>query len=247
MPASERRAASGRLDYKMKPQATKEDRARLADAVYQRVKKDIFEFRLLPGAGFSENEIAARTNVSRTPVREALLRLVREGFVELHPKSGWSVKPLDFEHFDHLYDVRIILELAALAKLATNDFGAILEPLKTVWLVPVKRRRAHWIEVAQLDEAFHSTLVHAAGNPELARIHGEVTEHIRIIRQLDFTQRERVDRTYEEHAAILRAVLARKQQAGPLLRSHIEHSKLEVRKVSLHRLQLAHRDARAKV
>ncbi|HVB48831.1 MAG TPA: FCD domain-containing protein, partial [Burkholderiales bacterium] len=95
-------------------------------------------------------------------------------------------------------------------------------------------------------EAFHAALVRAAGNPELARIHGDITERIRIIRRLDFTQRERIERTYEEHAAILRAVLARKaQQAGLLLRAHIEESKLEVRKISLHRLHLAHRDARA--
>ncbi len=222
------------------------DGKRLADAVYQRVKADIFEFRMLPGAGLSENEIAARAGVSRTPVREALLRLQREGFVELQPKSGWSVKPLDFEHFEHLYDVRVILELAALARLCAGEIGGALDELKALWLVPPRLRRSDWIEVAQLDEAFHAALVQAAGNPELARIHGDITERIRIIRRLDFTQRERIERTYEEHAAILRAVLARKaQQAGLLLRAHIEASKLEVRKISLHRLHLAHRAARA--
>lgn len=224
----------------------KEDSARLADSVYVQLKADIFDFRLLPGAGFSENEIAARANVSRTPVREALLRLAREGFVELHPRSGWSVMPLDFEHFEHLYDVRVILELAALAKLCASDFGHALDALRSCWLVPVRQRQSDPMQVAQHDEAFHATLVQAAGNPELARIHGDVTERIRIIRRLDFTQPERVSRTYDEHAAILRAVLARKtQQAGMLLRSHIEASKLEVRKISLHRLHIAHRDARA--
>lgn len=221
-----------------------QDQARLADAVYQKVKADIFDFRLLPGSGLSENEIAAHTGVSRTPVREALLRLAREGFVERHAKSGWSVKSLDFEHFEHLYDVRVILELAALAKLCAGDFGTALDGLKAAWLVPPAQRSTDWIEVAQLDEAFHATLVQAAGNPELARIHGDITERIRIIRRLDFTQRERITRTYDEHVAILRAVLARKaQQASLLLRSHIEESKLEVRKITLHRLHLAHRDA----
>lgn len=223
------------------------DDTRLADAVYRQVKSDIFEFRLLPGTGISENEIAASARVSRTPVREALLRLEREGFVELSPKSGWSVKPLDFEHFEHLYDVRVILELAALAKLCASAPGDALEELKNVWLVPAKQRRSDRVEVAQLDEAFHATLVRAAGNPELARLHGDITERIRIIRRLDFTQPERIERTYQEHAAILRAVLARKlEQASMLLRSHIEASKLEVRKISIHRLHLAHLEARAK-
>lgn len=225
--------------------AAPQESDRLADAVYERVKSDIFEFRLLPGARFSENEVAARARVSRTPVREALLRLAREGFLEVHPKSGWSVRPLDFERFEHLYDVRVILELAAIRKLSSGEFGDALAPLKKVWLVPAKQRLTDWLDVAQHDEAFHATLVAAAGNPELARLHAEVTERIRIVRRLDFTQAERVAYTYEEHGAILRAILARKaQQATLLLKAHIEQSKLEVRKISIHRLHSAHEGAR---
>lgn len=220
------------------------DRDRLADAVYQRLKADIFEFRLLPGGWFSENEIAARARVSRTPVREALLRLQREGFVEVHAKAGWSVRALDFERFEHLYDARIVLELDAVRKLCASEPDERLATLKKTWLVPHKQRLSDWIEVAQLDEAFHATLVAAAGNPELARMHADVTERIRIVRRLDFTQAERVQYTYDEHAAILRAILARKaQQAALLLKSHIEQSKLEVRKISIHRLHLAHLEA----
>ena len=220
---------------------------RLADAVYDRVKADIFEFRMIPGARFSENELAARTSVSRTPVREALLRLAREGFVDVHPKSGWSVRALDFERFEHLYDLRVILELAAVRKLCASDFGEDLLALKKSWLVPARQRLADWKQVARIDEAFHATLVAAAGNPELTRVHADVTERIRIVRRLDFTQRERVDYTYEEHGEILKAVLARKvQQATLLLESHIEQSKLEVRKITIHRLAAAQQDARAR-
>ena len=214
------------------------------EAVYQQLKMDIFEFRLLPGARFSENEIAARTRVSRTPVREALLRLQREGFVDVLAKSGWRVRELDFDRFEQLYDARIVLELDAVRKLCSREQQDQLTVLKKAWLVPHKQRLTDWIAVAQLDEAFHATLVAAAGNPELARMHADVTERIRIVRRLDFTQAERVQYTYEEHAAILRAVLARKvQQATLLLRSHIEQSKLEVRKISIHRLHLAHAEA----
>jgi DNA-binding GntR family transcriptional regulator len=224
------------------------DRDRLADAVYQRVKADIFEFRMLPGTRFSENEVALRARVSRTPVREALLRLQREGFLDVHHKSGWSVRPLDFDRFEHLYDARIVLELDAVRKLCASEPQegpqSVLTALKKAWLVPPKQRLTDWIEVAQLDEAFHATLVEAAGNPELARMHADVTERIRIVRRLDFTQAERIQYTYEEHAAILRAVLARKlQQSMLLLRSHIEQSKLEVRKISIHRLHMAHQEA----
>lgn len=228
----------------MKALAPAADRDRLAEAVYERVKADIFEFRMLPGARFSENEVAARARVSRTPVREALLRLQREGFLEVHSKSGWSVRPLDFDRFEHLYDARIVLELDAVRKLCSGEPQESFAAQKKVWLVPPKQRLTDWIAVAQLDEAFHAALVGAAGNPELARMHADVTERIRIVRRLDFTQAERIRYTYEEHAAILRAILARKpQQATLLLRSHIEQSKLEVRKISIHRLHMAHLEA----
>ena len=177
-------------------------------------------------------------------MREALLRLQREGFLEVYSKSGWRLRPLDFERFEHLYDARIVLELDAARKLCGTRPHDSLAPLKKAWLVAPKQRLSDWIEVAQLDEAFHATLVEAAGNPELARMHADVTERIRIVRRLDFTQAERIQYTYDEHAAILRAVLARKaQQATLLLRSHIEQSKLEVRKISIHRLHLAHLEA----
>ena len=220
------------------------DSERLADAVYERVKADIFEFRLLPGTWFSENELAVREKVSRTPVREALMRLAGEGFIEVQAKSGWRVANLNFDRFEHLYDLRVILELASVRKLCSGDFGTELAGLKKTWLVAPKARLADWMEVSRIDEAFHATLVTAAGNPELARTHAGVTERIRIIRRLDFTQAERVAYTYEEHAAILKAILARKvQQATLLLSAHIEQSKLEVRKISLHRLHEAHQGA----
>ena len=65
------------------------------------------------------------------------------------------------------------------------------------------------------------------------------------MRRLDFTHPERIIYTYLEHGQILRAILARRAaRAAKLLRAHIESSKAEVRKISLHRLHLAHLDAR---
>jgi DNA-binding GntR family transcriptional regulator len=98
-----------------------EPRTNLTERIYQTIKDDIFSFRLLPGDRFSENEIAERVAASRTPVREALARLQREGFVDVSFRSGWQVKPFDFKQFEQLYDVRIILELAAVKKLCEME------------------------------------------------------------------------------------------------------------------------------
>ncbi|MGZ5147541.1 MAG: FCD domain-containing protein, partial [Burkholderiales bacterium] len=90
------------------------------------------------------------------------------------------------------------------------------------------------------DEAFHQKVVIAAANLEMARIHRDISERIRIIRRLDFRQAERIDATYEEHAEILRNLVHRRvDQTQQLLRAHIEASKAVVRQITLHRLHSA--------
>jgi DNA-binding GntR family transcriptional regulator len=204
---------------------------------YERIKGDIFDFRLLPGDRFSEPEIADRFGMSRTPVREALLRLEREGYVTVEQRSGWQVRPLDFKAFDEFYDVRLILESAAIRRVCELDPQPPLTSLRETWLAP----RNQWISdprtVSELDEAFHATLIAAAGNRQLSRMHGEIAERIRIIRRLDFLHPERIRSTYQEHAQILRHVLRRQADSALLLlRSHIAASKAEVRKITLHML-----------
>jgi DNA-binding GntR family transcriptional regulator len=220
----------------------------LADAVHEQLKEDLFEFRLLPGDIFTEAEVALRLGVSRTPVRLGLARLEREGFLISRPRSGWQVRPFDFERFEALYDVRVVLELAAVERLCgleAIDSSGILAELREIWLVPAEQRIRDGKLVARLDEAFHCALVAAAGNSEMAQIHKEVTEKIRIVRQLDFTKEFRVDATYDEHAAILRAILARRADpARTMLKSHIEISKAEVRKITVHMLHQARSGSR---
>ena len=99
----------------------------LAESAYLVIKQDIFDFRLLPGDRFTENEVAGRLNVSRTPAREALFRLEREGYLQVHFRSGWSVRELDFRQFDDLYDLRIALETAAVRQLCGQAERADLD------------------------------------------------------------------------------------------------------------------------
>ena len=207
----------------------------LAEQVYLRVKDEIFDFQLLPGDRFTETELAARYGVSRTPVRDALYRLKREGYLEVGFRSGWNVKPFDFDRFDELYDLRIILEQAAIERLCQQPDSAPLKALRDRWLVPAAERERDAKRVAGYDEDFHCTLVAATGNSEMLRMHREITERIRVIRRLDFLKLPRIDATYDEHAKLLRLILRRKAtEAAILLRSHITQSKQEVRKITLH-------------
>lgn len=213
------------------------DTPALAERVYAQVKQALFAFELLPGERFSENTVAELTGASRTPVREALTRLSREGFLTVQNRSGWRVNDLDFAVFDQLYEVRTIVELASIDRLTTQTDPSGLKELTAIWLVPETDRLTDGQAVFMLDEQFHNQLVVATGNAELHRIHTGVTERIRIVRQLDFTESYRVEATYNEHAAILAAIAQhRGNEAKRLLQTHIELSRQSVRKISLHRL-----------
>ena len=216
--------------------------ATLAERAYAQIKQLIFDFVLLPGDRFSESDMAGRVQVSRTPLRQALQRLQSEGFLQVFPKSGWQVEPLNFEVFDQLYDFRVLMETHAVARLCEAEDRPILQTLVDTWLVSAEERHPVTSMVDMLDEAFHSALVHATGNAEMARVHDDITERIRIIRRLDFTKPARVEVTYQEHARIIRAITQRRsEEAQRLLRAHIEQSKLEVRHITLDMLHQARR------
>ncbi len=216
--------------------------------IYARLREDVFEFRLLPGQRFTETELAELYGASRTPVREALLRLQTEGLVRGYFRSGWEVVPIDFTRFDHLYELRKLIEIFAVRRLAMSERSAEqqqrIDALAAIWIMDKTKRLGDARRVAALDESFHTVLVTASGNPEMVRVHAEVTDRIRIIRRLDFTYVNRIHATYDEHAAIVRAIQRHKpDQAEMLVRVHIEQSQVEIRKITLHRLHNVRTDS----
>ena len=221
--------------------------SRAAD-VYEQLKRDVSDFKLVPGDRFTETEISERLGVSRTPVRQALFRLQQEGFVEVLFRSGWRVLPFDFDQFEELYDLRMVLETTAAKRLCVDDSKIDqhqLDELAAIWLVSTDLRSTDAVQVAIWDEAFHCALVAAAGNAEMARVHHDVTDRIRVIRRLDFTKQPRIDATYDEHAKILQAIQHKRgDQAAMLLRTHIHTSQAEVRKITLHQVHMARQAVR---
>tara|TARA_Y100000815_G_C13273581_1_gene474038 strand:+ start:379 stop:1095 length:717 start_codon:yes stop_codon:yes gene_type:complete len=213
----------------------------LAERIYQQLKNDIFDFQLLPGDRFSENEIARRMQASRTPVREALYRLERDGFVQVHFRSGWQVRPFDFRYFEDLYDVRTLLEVAAVKRLCGHmNIKEQLAGLITLWCCQESQRLNDSTLLAEMDEDFHFALLELSGNQEMAAIHRMVCERLRIIRRLDFTQQGRIKATYDEHSHILNLMLnGNAEEAAGFLSQHIDVSKNTVRHITLHRIQAA--------
>jgi DNA-binding GntR family transcriptional regulator len=224
--AAEGAGSAGKAPYSANP---------LAEQVYQLLRRDIFSFRLFPGDRFSESEIAQHYGVSRTPMRDALFRVRREGYLEVGFRRGWKVADIDFQRLDQLYDLRIVLELASLDRLAAHaPMHRVIDELKTIWCIAPGSRESDPATLFGMDEGFHRGLIGATGNGEMLRVHNEVTERIRIVRRLDFLKAHRTSATYEEHAAILNLIDRGKlAEAHIVLRAHITQSKLEVRKITL--------------
>jgi DNA-binding GntR family transcriptional regulator len=211
----------------------------LAELVYQRIKNDIFDFKLLPGERFTETEAANLYAVSRTPIRQALYKLQQEGYVEVGFRSGWQVRPLNFRYYEELYDVRIVLEKDAIRRLCQHDPSSSVElnVLKDLWMVEPEQYLSEIKTLSQQDEDFHCALVRAAGNNEMSRIHREISEKIRIIRRLDFSKQYRIEATYQEHQIILGHIFAqRMDEALACIEAHIMLSRDEVKKITLHML-----------
>ncbi len=213
----------------------------LADSVYEQLKSELFEFRLLPGDRFTEGEVAERTGASRTPVRQALYRLQREGFLDVNFRNGWEVRPLDFAQLDAMYELRILLEQASVRRmkeLDSTELNEVLMPIEARWRVRPADRSNEAAEFAKWDEEFHCSLVAASKNSEFARVHLEVTEKIRFVRRLSFTEHARITATYKEHSAILETLRHREfEAAADQLAIHIEVSRAQNRKITLLKLQ----------
>lgn len=208
------------------------------DEVYARLKTMLLDFSIPPGSRLTETELASMFAVSRTPVREVLQRLETEGLISIRPKQGCFVRELDIEEIAQYYRVRVALEQMALDEACLHMPDADLRELLEIWQ-PASAPADIDAETMQArDESFHMAIAQGSGNRVLVRYLAEINNHIRIIRRLDFTLPERIARTYEEHHALLLALLARDAAgARRLMQAHIQKSEEVAKNLTL--IQLA--------
>ncbi len=198
------------------------------ERAYSELKRRLLmgDFRLRERLG--EQRLAVVLNVSRTPVRQALLRLHSEGLVERSTDGGYVPTTPDLTSIRELYEVRKGLEMQALVRPVSQGRvhdAALLEPLRDAWrtlLVDVPATDPSFVMV---DESFHMELARAGGNTALVEMLGVVNQRIRVVRMHDFLTDERVRLTVEEHLSIVDAVLAADiELARERLDFHLGHS-----------------------
>ncbi|HET9518884.1 MAG TPA: GntR family transcriptional regulator [Actinoplanes sp.] len=185
-------------------------RRHAGERVYQELKRRLLmgEYPLRHRLG--EERLAAALGVSRTPVRQGLLRLHAERLVDRLADGGYVPAVPDLTEVRQLYEVRRALELSALTRPVETHRRhdpQVIEPLRDEW----RSLRADTPEpdasFVLLDEGFHVRLAEASGNTALAGLLATVNERIRTVRMHDFLTAERIDRTISQHLGILEAVL----------------------------------------
>lgn len=182
------------------------------------------------GVRLREERLAERLQMSRTPVREALLRLHAEHFLDRHPEGGYRAINPSAQAMRELYEVRRALELFALRRGdgQDRDWEALAE-LQEEWKALEAGELSLDAEFVHLDEDFHRRLAESAGNAHLAEELRRLNERLRPVRSHDFVTLGRIAATVDQHLAVLAAVMSHQtEQAEALLGAHITESQAVV-------------------
>lgn len=179
----------------------------LVEEAYSGIRRRILDNHWSPGFQAMEQEIALQLGMSRTPVREALIRLCKEGLVEVIPRRGMRVLPVSPNDMREIYEILTALEsMAAELLAARKPSGAELKPLVTATNAMEKALSKGDLDAwAAADELFHQRLIVMAGNKLLTD--AIMSYWDRAHRARMFTLRLRptpVDSTYEHMALVER-------------------------------------------
>ncbi|MEO1789038.1 MAG: GntR family transcriptional regulator [Pseudomonadota bacterium] len=200
-----------------------------SDAVstlYTQLRQMAATFEFKPGERINESELSRRLGASRTPLREALNRLVAEGFIELQAGRGFFCRPLSPERIMHLYEARIAIECEAVRQAALRAGPAALGVLDSTLDDSAEEYATctDAMRLMALDEAFHLGLCTQSGNPELVSMLRTIYDKIRYVRAADLRQLQAAgETTTARHRAILERVRAGDAvAASDMMRTHIE-------------------------
>lgn len=199
---------------------SKIQRTSVRQEAYSKLRSWILDGTLPPGSQLRDKKLAEELGVSRTPIREALLRLEDEGFVKTKPNSSTLVSSIDFHSAFHLYSIVWTLERLALSQ----AFGSITdEHIQDMVLanesflqkMTVKDR----LSALESDYDFHSIYIKLSQNPELEKIIYEIKTKLKRLDLYYFDKIKNALISYDEHEQIIEAL---KQRNLPLAMEAVE-------------------------
>ena len=199
------------------------DSSTQTDQAYRALKQMILDNRLSPGTHLLELEVADLLGMSRTPVREAMVRLGHEGLIALRARHGMRVLPISPEDMEEIYQILTALEAAAAEIVAAKPLSERgLNLLKRAIRDMTKALEADDLEGwAEADERFHKLLIELAGNKRLAALVNLHWEQAHRVRMVTLRLRPKPTSSMMDHSALVAAIESGKSAAAR--RIHREH------------------------
>ncbi|MFN7086150.1 MAG: GntR family transcriptional regulator [Burkholderiales bacterium] len=206
--------------------AEKAETPLMRDDVYDRIRRDILSCAFRPGSQIHEHDLASRYAVSKSPIRDALLRLQEQGLVEVLPRKGYRVRPISVTDVREMYEMRLLLEQACIRRAAERATDVQLKALDRYREVPENIDMPAWIVY---NRSFHIAVASVCGNLRLARAATGVIEQFDRLTYAGVSslgERKALRRFVGEHAEIIEAMQRRdKRRATALAREHIDSSR----------------------
>jgi DNA-binding GntR family transcriptional regulator len=192
-----------------------------AHVVYAELKRRILSLELKPGERLYEPAMAASLQVSRTPLREAIRRLISENLLEQQPTGGVLVPALDEAVISELYEVRAAMESLMARNACLKSTAADIAALRDILA-----RNAAMVEFAddamRQGMALHSKIAEIAGNSWAQRFHGQISNQMERYRHFTNSMQERRDQALAQHRTLVDAIAADKpEEAAAIAFNHV--------------------------
>jgi DNA-binding GntR family transcriptional regulator len=196
----------------------------LKDEAYRTIKSAIISLNFRPGDAVMEGWLARSLRISKTPVRNALVRLEQEGLVETRPFRGTFVAPLTVRNIREIFQVRGVLEgLAMQLILDTNPPHAAERLLTLVNEAPAQLHAGQLEASFNAIRDFHEELVRLSGNEWLIKLYATLGDHLSRIRNVCGHIPGRVEKSAAEHTAVVEALATGDPVAANInLRRHLD-------------------------
>ena len=204
----------------------------IREKVYDVIRNDILNGHIAPGERVIETRLAEQIKTSRTPVREALHMLEREGFLEAIPRVGYQVKQITWDEIEEICEIRAVNECLAarwaMQRMTPKELQALEENLS---ISEAEVEQGNPRSFVEFDAEFHEILARASGSERLLELCQMLRRHMLRYRIESIFRKENVLRAIEGHKTIV-AYIKRKEEDGVemAIKQHLEQSKRDIQR-----------------
>ncbi len=187
----------------------------IGEFIYEVIKKNIINMNIKPGSRISEKEISDLLDVSRTPVREAFIKLSKEGLLYVLPQRGTYISYIDLKKVEEIRFIRESIEISII-KIATKDFPEkLLKKLEeNINLQKEYIIDKNYKQFMELDEEFHKTIFKGCNKENIWNFIQQINTQYQRLRLLSYIADVNWDKVLEQHIDIFKAIKAQDKIIG---------------------------------